>query len=304
MSKLSKQPRRAKKRYLVIGIILILSAFTGLDLKTAGMVFLLGAMFVFIYLCLYAADKHIMSMKSNYEALINFHGNTNLDELAVKCGKSYKGVCKDIQSMINAGEFKDVCGRNGAYIDKEKHYLIMLQNGKPIVPLKENAKKAVESKPAEQEKKVTERVDLVKKYIDVMSKVIQQIDCKMDKKEEDVAVRNNLVSMTKSIKDIQAKVEKHPEFKNNNDVITLFNNRLPQTVELIGNYFDETSSEKVLTELSEMLSISAKAFARIDKELSETLDAETMANIEVLKSGFERDGLVESDFEMEAEEEA
>lgn len=255
-----------------------------------------------IYSILNSHDKKVLSKWKQYETLIDFHGNTNLDDLAAQCGKSYKKICHDIQEMIDAKVFGESNGKNGAYIDYEEHYLVMLSNGKPKVSLYALPEEEID---VENETSIEEDVEQVEddeyivQCINYIKAAMEDIGNKENKYSTDKNVKKNLASMEKSLEGIHAKVKNHPEFEKNTEIIKLNNFHLPHAMDLIENYLDETASEKSLKEITDVLEISMKAFSRMDKELSEAMDAETMANIEVLKSAFERDGLTESDFEID-----
>lgn len=308
MSNNYKRPRKAKKSLLIFGILLILLCFFNIYMSWMNFFLLatpfsVGALLIVIYAILNSVDKKTFSRWNQYETLIDKHGNTYLDDLASKCGKSYKRVCRDLQDMIDAGEFGGSNDKNGAYIDYEEHFLVMSKNGRPIIPLHEILEEDVIEVEGEEitYENITEELDnnLFGEYIHSISCSIDKIADKENKCDSDSKVKDSLRAIEHSIKKIQAKTDKHPELKDNAGVIKLTNSHLPHLMMLIENYLDETASEKSLNELCDVFIVSEEAFTKIDKELSKMMDEETTVNIRALQSELERDGLTKSDFDLD-----
>ena len=99
--------------------------------------------FIILAILLYSIIKRRQTKWSQYEALINWEGNTSLDYIVQSTGYDMDKVVKDLQDMIDRkfliGPKEDL----GAYIDKNNRLLVMTDygTGQPLEPLEEAIKR-------------------------------------------------------------------------------------------------------------------------------------------------------------------
>lgn len=158
----------------------------------------------------------------------------------------------------------------------------------------EDIEDEIETGSEEQIGEYEENTDEVDQYICLIQELRDQV--------QDDEMIKCLDGIENSVNRILAKVKKHPELEENSSVGKMRNNYIPQTTKLIELYLDETTSERAKKEISDTLKTSANVYENIDKELSDKADVKTLAEIEILKSSFSRDGIVDPELEIDIEE--
>ncbi len=244
---------------------LVASLVTGVGILAAGIILLLSA-------------KAQVEKWDRYEAWINNRGNTPISFLAEKTGYPEKQVRADIQAMINSGFFRDDSLGINAYINGEYDVLIMTRNGEPIMPVRKPEKREAPKDPSE------------KGYVEKLHDEI--------KRATDNELISVLCEMEGAVKRIEDKLTNEPALKDMTSVKKLYESYLPQTMELIRKYNENDVTDATKWEIKAMLTTCTQAFKNIETKLYERDDTDTKVDIEVLKKTLEREGLLDSDFDI------
>lgn len=257
---------------IVLGLLMIDSYMSATDIVMLAVFVLLGG-----YLLISAVRS--TSKWNKYEALVNQYGNTPIPFLAQKMKKPESVVRADIQEMINNCFFIGPGSDITAYINGELNMLVMTRNGVPIEPLDSAsvaAKKADVSDDTDDAAKIRKAIDSV----------------------TDDNVKICLYNMESSVRRINRKLKESPELEDTTNIRKLKSFYLPQTMVLIDKYTDGYASPQTLESIGRALVTCSEAFANIEHKLNENEDINTQVDIEVLKRTFEREGLLDSDFEI------
>lgn len=241
------------------------SLVTGVGILLAGVILLLTA-------------KTQVEKWDRYEAWINNRGNTPIAFLAEKTGYSDKEVRTDIQGMINSGFFRDDSQGLNAYINGEWDLLVMTRNGNPIEPVVKPAYRKTSSQKEE------------KGYLEKLHDEI--------KRAADEEILPVLCDMEGAVKRIEDRLAEEPDLKDMTSVKKLYESYLPQTMELIRKYNENDVTDATKWEIRAMLATCTQAFRNIEGKLYERNDTATKVDIEVLKKTLEREGLLDSDFDI------
>lgn len=246
------------------------SLITGAGILLAGVILLFSA-------------KAQVEKWDRYEAWINNRGNTPIAFLAEKTGYSDKQVRTDVQGMINSGFFRDDSQGLNAYINGECDVLVMTRNGNPIEPV------------VKPEKKETPSEKAAKGYVEKLHDEI--------KRSTDTELISVLCEMEGTVKRIEDRLTEEPALRDMTSVKKLYGSYLPQTMELIRKINENDVTEATKWEIRAMLSTCTQAFRNIEGKLYERNDVDTKVDMEVLKKTLEREGLLDSDFDIEKGEE-
>lgn len=247
---------------------ILATAVTGL-----GMVFAGGILLV------YAKDQ--VTRWDRYESYVNNRGNTPISFLSEKMGYPDKRTRADIQSMINSGFFTDEEKGTDAYISGEYDLLVMTHYGEPFEPLR-RAK-------AEPAKRSAEGTSI--SYIDMIHDEIKRCS--------DSELISTLCDMEGSVRRIEAKITQEPDLAQITSVKQMYESYLPQAMEFVKKFNDGEGSEGTMNEIKMMMKTCAKAFRNIEGKVNERDDTDTKVDMEVMKKTLEREGLLDSDFDIE-----
>lgn len=275
---------RARKIWGIVLIVFGACVLLGMDTSSKADVLwsiITGAGFTLGGGILLLLAKGQLNRWDAYEACINNRGNTYLSVLAEKTGKPEMTVRVDVQRMINNGFFRDFENDIDAYIDGECEAIVMTRHGMPIEPVKKQPNKPQSngSKPA-----------APGSYVEMIHEEI--------KKSDDTEFVSELCEIESSVRRIEAKLKEDPSLEEITAIRQLKKSYLPKTMEMIRKFNEGTASQQTLWEIKAMLRTCAEAFGNIEKKLYERDDIDTKVDMEVLKKTFEREGLLDSDFDI------
>ncbi len=230
---------------------------------------------------------------NKYDSFINQNGNTSLKMLSRKTGIPINTVRKDIQEMINNGFFKDEEKNIAAYIHGEYDILVMMRNGVPIESI-ENTLKREEAAEKEDAAKVEEpdgkRVWNEDDYANAIATVAADV------KDPDVV--ESLKSIENSLRKIYRLVKRRPEMAKQEGIKQLREVYLPKTIELAEKLWTGDAGSATMLEIKGILNTCAIAYKNIVDKAYKREDEDTLIDIEVLQQTFEREGLLDSDFDL------
>ncbi|MBQ0079461.1 MAG: hypothetical protein KBS66_06205 [Eubacterium sp.] len=239
---------------------------------------------------------------ARYEALIDNRGNTKISFIASKMGISEQKAATDIQKMINKGFLKDDANGIAAYINGQYNLVVMTKDGVPIVPVEETMAKEIAAKKAKEEADTKRRAEEEEKRkrenaTSIEEKTIYAIQDAVAA-AEDVEVIEYLKKMERSIKTIVKLCKDDPSHLDRKSVQNMKKSYLPSTIELIGKYQKSTTSEDTKAQIKGMFSTLATAFKNIENQLKQHVDIDTELDIDVMRQTLEREGLLDSDFNI------
>ena len=220
---------------------------------------------------------------SNYEALINWEGNTSLDYIAQNTGYPLDKVVKDLQFMIDKKFLIGPRENLGAYIDPHNNLLVMTEfgTGKPLEPVEEAIKR----------RKAQEKIRNESDSIKTIRQAVLEIS--------DEEMRDCLFELSGSIGKIEKKLKENPEL-GKMDVVRKFDETyLPRTLELVEKYRKGDGSPETLAKIKETLATCAEAFGNIEESIYNRESEDTLADIEVIKAMLAREGFLDSDFDID-----
>lgn len=299
-SKSSKKKGRGKSK-LVWGIICIvcgMSCFSGLsqtstseasDIALEGLVLLgVGIMLT----CMYISQSNWCN---KLEPLIDNRGNTKISFIASRLNKTESKVAKKLQKLINKGFLSEPKLGIGAYINGEYGLVVMTRNGQPIVPIEKTMAREFEAR-REKEERARENFMRDNSTIEQRFHMLVEDSAKLMKDSE---VVDYLKSMDESIINIKRLVDESPEDADNKNVQNMRTKYIPSTIELIEKYAKRTTSADTQNEIKGMFATLSKAFANLEKQLAEKEDMDTEIDIEVMRQTLAREGLLDSDFDLD-----
>jgi len=226
-----------------------------------------------------------------YESMIRWSGITPLAFIAEKLGKSIDQVSTDLQEMITKNFLIGPGGDLVPYIDREHDLLVMTdyQSGMPLESVEEylariREKERVQKEAEERESRKTDHVFMIRTASEQVS---------------DPVVKNSLFQLASSLSRIEKKLDRNSDLKSLPYIRKLETAYLPNTMKLIGVYMHGTSSEEVTQRVRDSLRICAEAFENIEERLYDADDLNTIVDLDVMEAMFRRDGLLDSDFEIE-----
>lgn len=234
--------------------------------------------------------RNKVRMWDRYDALIRWTGNTSLEFLAGKTGKTVEQVSMDIQNMINRNFLIGPEGNLSAFIDGEYELLIMTdyRTGKPLEPVDEYLKgrEVRETRENKAGSADTGRSGTVK----VLRRAFDEI--------EDDEVREYVFQLAGSVGRIEKKLSANPELRSMPVIQKLESDYTPQMVKLVETYRTKDGSPDVLARVGHSLKVCAEAFENIEDKLYEKDDFETMVDLDVMEATFRKDGLLDSEFDI------
>ncbi len=298
--KAGKKKGRGKSK-LVFGIICIvcgLSCFSGISqmsTEEAGGIALEGLVLLvlgIVLTCMYISQS---SWCTKLEPLIDNRGNTRISYIASSLQMDEAKVRKKLQKLINKGFLSEPELGIGAYINGEYGLVVMTRNGQPIVPIEKTMATEFEAK-RQREENMRESMRFDSYTVEQKFHMLVEDSEKLMKDEE---VVNYLKSMDKSISNIKRLVDESPEEADNKNVQNMRSKYIPSTIELIEKYARRTTSADTRNEIKGMFSTLSKAFANIEKQLVEKDDMDTEIDIEVMRQTLAREGLLDSDFDLD-----
>ena len=103
----------------------------------------LAVIWIIAAILLHVTIRRRQTKWSNYEALINWEGNTSLEYISRNTGYPMDKVVKDLQFMIDKKFLIGPRENLGAYIDVNNGFLVMTEfgTGKPLEPIEEAVKR-------------------------------------------------------------------------------------------------------------------------------------------------------------------
>lgn len=230
-----------------------------------------------------------------YEALINNRGNTRIDLIARKVGRKEDRVRTDLQKMINKGFLSEPQNRISAYIDGEYDLVVMMKDGKPIVPVEETMADEI----ARQKAKEEAAADKARRNAAVSpeDKFIIALDDAAAATSDEDSIKY-FKSMKRSMTNIKKLLADSPETNDRKSIQKMKESYIPSTIEMIEKYTDSATSEDTKLQIKGMLSTMATAYKNIEKQLQQQDDIDTGIDIEVMRQTLARDGLLDPDFNV------
>ena len=263
----------------VLSAMSIFSAGAMLDVMvSAG----LAVLWIILAILLHVTIRRRQTKWSNYEALINWEGNTSLDYIAQNTGYPKDKVVKDLQFMIDKKFLIGPRENLGAYIDIHNDLLVMTEfgTGKPLEPVEEAIKR----------KKAQEKIRNESDSIKTIRQAVLEIS--------DEEMRDCLFELSGSIGKIEKKLKENPELEKMDIVRKFDETYLPRTLELIEKYRKGDGSPETMAKIKETLGICAEAFDNIEESIYNRESEDTLADIEVIKQLLAREGFLDSDFQI------
>ena len=263
----------------ILSAMSIFGAGSMLDVMvTAGLTML----WIILAILLHVTIKRRQTKWSNYEALINWEGNTSLDYIAQNTGYTKDKVVKDLQFMIDKKFLIGPRENLGAYIDIHNDLLVMTEfgTGKPLEPVEEAIKR----------KKAQEKIRNESDSIKTIRQAVLEIS--------DEEMRDCLFELSGSIGKIEKKLKENPELAKTDIVRKFDETYLPRTLDLIEKYRKGDGSPETMAKIKETLGICAEAFDNIEESIYNRESEDTLADIEVIKQLLAREGFLDSDFQI------
>ena len=263
----------------VLSAMSIFSAGAMLDVMvSAG----LAVLWIILAILLHVTIRRRQTKWSNYEALINWEGNTSLDYIAQNTGYPKDKVVKDLQFMIDKKFLIGPRENLGAYIDIHNDLLVMTEfgTGKPLEPVEEAIKR----------KKAQEKIRNESDSIKTIRQAVLEIS--------DEEMRDCLFELSGSIGKIEKKLKENPELAKTDIVRKFDETYLPRTLDLIEKYRKGDGSPETMAKIKETLGICAEAFENIEENIYNRESEDTLADIEVIKQLLAREGFLDSDFQI------
>jgi len=263
----------------ILSAMSIFGAGSMLDVMvTAGLTML----WIILAILLHVTIKRRQTKWSNYEALINWEGNTSLDYIAQNTGYPKDKVVKDLQFMIDKKFLIGPRENLGAYIDIHNDLLVMTEfgTGKPLEPVEEAIKR----------KKAQEKIRNESDSIKTIRQAVLEIS--------DEEMRDCLFELSGSIGKIEKKLKENPELEKMDIVRKFDETYLPRTLDLIEKYRKGDGSPETMAKIKETLAICAEAFDNIEESIYNRESEDTLADIEVIKQLLAREGFLDSDFQI------
>ena len=243
----------------------------------------LAVLWIILAILLHVTIRRRQTKWSNYEALINWEGNTSLDYIAQNTGYPLDKVVKDLQFMIDKKFLIGPRENLGAYIDPHNNLLVMTEfgTGKPLEPVEEAIKR----------RKAQEKIRNESDSIKTIRQAVLEIS--------DEEMRDCLFELSGSIGKIEKKLKENPEL-GKMDVVRKFDETyLPRTLELVEKYRKGDGSPETLAKIKETLATCAEAFGNIEESIYNRESEDTLADIEVIKAMLAREGFLDSDFDID-----
>jgi len=263
----------------ILSAMSIFGAGSMLDVMvTAGLTML----WIILAILLHVTIKRRQTKWSNYEALINWEGNTSLDYIAQNTGYPKDKVVKDLQFMIDKKFLIGPKENLGAYIDIHNDLLVMTEfgTGKPLEPVEDAIKR----------KKAQEKIRNESDSIKTIRQAVLEIS--------DEEMRDCLFELSGSIGKIEKKLKENPELEKMDIVRKFDETYLPRTLDLIEKYRKGDGSPETMAKIKETLGICAEAFDNIEESIYNRESEDTLADIEVIKQLLAREGFLDSDFQI------
>ena len=242
----------------------------------------IAILWIILAILLHVTIRRRQTKWSNYEALINWEGNTSLDYIAQNTGYPKDKVVKDLQFMIDKKFLIGPKENLGAYIDIHNDLLVMTEfgTGKPLEPVEEAVKR----------KKALEKIRNESDSIKTIRQAVLEIS--------DEELRDCLFELSGSIGKIEKKLKENPELEKMDIVRKFDETYLPRTLDLIEKYRKGDGSPETMAKIKETLAICAEAFDNIEESIYNRESEDTLADIEVIKQLLAREGFLDSDFQI------
>lgn len=226
-----------------------------------------------------------------YESMINFHGNTSICYIAENLKLSYEQVIEDIQEMISKNFLIGPNAELAPYIDRESGFIVMThyETGLPLEPPEVTIMKQEAARKAhEAAEKIKNQSDSIK----ILRRAITEI--------KDAEVQSALFDMASAVGKIEDRIKQNPALMELDSVEKYHRLHLPKALELVEKFRLRDGNEEVMHHIKEALPICAEAFNNIAEKLYQTEYEEIIIDIDVMKAQFERDGLLNSDFDLDS----
>lgn len=266
---------------IVFGACCLIAAFesTGTD-RTIDLI--LGGILVVLGASIISKNKGLARKWDKYEACIDSRGNTTIQSIQKKTGYPTDKIRIDLQEMIRNHFFIGPNQEYDAYIDGERDMLVVTKysSGEPLVPLDVTERREKQKKEAH-----GQNPDLA-----IIRRAIGRI--------QDNEAKDALYDLEGSIRRIDDRLKEKPELKEKASIRKLNEYYLPQTINLIEKLEKGYLSDETQVEIRDAIVTCADAFRNMEKNLLEKDDLDTMVDIDVLKSTFAREGLLDSDFDI------
>lgn len=275
----------------IIGVLILISASQSTNLQDVLTVLVSGAVCTGAGVLLLGVNKNRVKRVSLYESLINNRGNTRISYIAEQTGIKPLKVRTQIQNLISNGFLAEPEQNIGAYINGEYDLIVMTRNGHPIVPIEETMKEEIARKRAQEEAERREAANTIEeRALFVIADALAGTN--------DAEASCYLRSIDNSIRSIQVLMKQDPSIKEKQNVKNLESNYLPKAIDLIRKYEDRGTSQAIKREIVGVLANIATAFDNIEKNLRKEREDAMQIDIEVMKRKLERDGLLNSDFDL------
>ena len=233
--------------------------------------------------------------RTRYEAAINNRGNTRISFIAKEMGRDEDKVKMELQDMLNDGFLMEPELGIGAYINGEYDLLVMTRNGVPIVPVEKTmAEEIAEANERIKKQQEQNRRDSAKTVEDRFILAIEDVIAKGASDE----VKSVLQGIEGSVIRIDKLIKREPAMAEHKSVVSMKSKYIPAGLELLTKYQTDSVSADSKKSIEDMFTTMAQAFANIEKQLTAHNDNDTEIDIEVLRQTLEREGLLDSDFDI------
>lgn len=239
--------------------------------------------------------KKKLGMWEQYENLISWTGITPLQLLTEATGRDTEAVCLDLQEMISKNFLVGPRGDLVPVIDRQAELLVMndYQTGLPLESVEEYLRQKQEKEAAraraEQERKAAAARSADPVYIIRMASA----------DAEDPEIKAQLMKVSGSLERIQRRIRENSELENLSFVRRLDTAYIPHTLKLAETCRDSSMSPALVQQVKDSLQICCEAFENLEERLDEAEAFHTKVDLDVMEEMFRRDGLLDSDFDLE-----
>ena len=272
---------------LIMGAVGIGNIFDAYDVSSMIADAIVGAALIILGVWLFTGGKDGSLMKrdwAKFEAVIDNRGNTRISDIAERLGMKETKTATKLQKMINNGFLRDEENGISAYINGKYDLLVMTKDGVPFVPVEDTMAEEIEK----ERKKSAKTPD---------DKLLLAIEETL-KTETNDDMKDFLKRVEHSVININKLIKQEPSLAEKKSIVNLKNSYIPQAHELLDKYERSTTSDEMKHQITGMFSTFAQAFENIEKQLIKRDETDTELDIDILKQTLEREGLLDSDFDI------
>ncbi len=249
--------------------------------------FLVGGAFLTVQALIWRSDC------TKFDPLVDHRGNTRLSFLASTLNMPESKIRSKLQTLIRKGFLAEPNNGISAYISGEYNLLVMTWNGNPIVPIDQTMKDEMVKKQAEAEKaRRSAPMDIEDRYHLVLEDNLSSIT------DEEVA--RSLKSIDRSIRNICILTKSNEDLKDNKSIQNMKTKYIPKAVEYIERYVKPTTSDEMKERLKNMFATLDEAFENIEEQIVRRDEFGTDIELDVLKNTLASEGVLDSDFDLNA----